>query len=90
MLVICDELVAMAKRILRGVRVDEETLAVEEIRAGAKTGHYLSTDHTARLFRSEFFLPRLFDRLSVQEWEMQGKPTAYDRARERVATILGS
>jgi trimethylamine--corrinoid protein Co-methyltransferase len=89
MLVICDELVAMAKRILRGVRVDEETLAVEEIRAGAKSGHYLSTDHTARLFRSEFFLPRLFDRLSVQEWEMQGAPTAYARARERVREILG-
>lgn len=90
MLVICDELVAMAKRILRGVEVTAETLAVEVIREGARSGHFLTSEHTATMFRREFFLPRLFERYSIQEWELQGAPTAYDRARERMRAILGA
>ncbi len=88
MLVICDEIVAMAKRILAGIAVSDETLAAEVITGVGPGGHFLDHEHTARMFREEFFFPGLFGRTSLDEWEQRGRPRAEASARARVEQLL--
>jgi trimethylamine--corrinoid protein Co-methyltransferase len=87
-LVMCDEIIAMSRHLVRGIRVDEDTLAVDAIAEAAGTGDYLALDHTVRHFRREFWFPRLMDRRRYGEWAAAGKKTMGDRVRERMREII--
>jgi trimethylamine---corrinoid protein Co-methyltransferase len=88
MVVICDELARMIKHVLRGVTVDEDTLAVDVIRETGFGGSFLSADHTLRHFRKELYFPSLFQRQTIDQWLAEGAKTAYEVAHDRVEEIL--
>ncbi len=76
-------------RFIEGVRVDAGTLALDLIeQVGPIPGDFLTSAHTREHYRREMFLPRAADLLSYQEWERQGRRSALDRAKERMAQIL--
>jgi trimethylamine:corrinoid methyltransferase-like protein len=81
-LIIDCEINAMVGRILRGIDVTEDTLALSQIEEVAQSGSFLGTQHTRRTWRSEQLLPRLADRLGYEAWQAQGAKTMADRARE--------
>jgi trimethylamine--corrinoid protein Co-methyltransferase len=88
MVAICDEMVHMIKRILSGIAVTEETLAVDVIRKVGHGGSYLSEDHTVKFFRQELFFPRLFRRQTIEQWLKSGGKMIHEAAHERVTEIL--
>jgi trimethylamine--corrinoid protein Co-methyltransferase len=88
MVVICDELVRMIKHVLRGIIVDDETLAIDVIREAGYGGSFLSTEHTVRHFRKELYFPSLFQRKTIDQWLSEGSRTAYELAHDRVEEIL--
>ncbi|NLG49888.1 MAG: hypothetical protein GX552_07245 [Chloroflexi bacterium] len=88
MAVICDELAYMIKRILRGITVNDDTLALDVIQEVGHGGHFLATDHTARLFREELFFPNLFRRQPIEKWQERGSKSMAEVAHERVQAIL--
>ena len=88
MLVMSDEVIGMAKRILQGVKVTPETLAVHVIEEVGPGGHYLTRDHTRTHFKTETWFPRLIDRQMRRPWESGGKRTMAQRVRSRVKEIL--
>jgi trimethylamine--corrinoid protein Co-methyltransferase len=88
MVVICDELVHMIKRILAGIEVNEETLAVDVIRHAGHGGSFLQEDHTVKFFRKELFFPRLFRRQTIEQWLGSGGKMIHEVAHERVLEIL--
>jgi trimethylamine--corrinoid protein Co-methyltransferase len=88
MVVICDELVHMIKRILAGIDVTEDTLAVDVIRKVGHGGGFLQEDHTVRYFRQELFFPRLFRRQTIEQWLNAGGKMIHEVAHERVLEIL--
>lgn len=88
MVVVCDELVRMVKHVLRGVTVDDDTLALDAIRAAGPGGSFLSSDHTVRHFRQELYFPALFRRQTIDQWLASGGRMAHEVAHERVKSIL--
>jgi len=88
MLVMCDEVVGMARHILRGITVTPETLAVDVIERVGPGGHYLTQEHTRQHFRAEVWLPTLMDRRMRRTWEADGRQTMADRVRAKVRDIL--
>lgn len=88
MLLICDEMVHMVKRVMAGIHVNDETLALDVIKEVAPGGEFLSHPHTARLFRKELFFPVLFRRQSIDQWLESGARPIVDIAHEQVRTIL--
>jgi trimethylamine--corrinoid protein Co-methyltransferase len=88
MLVMADEVIGMAKRILRGVRVDADTLASDVIERVGPGGHYLTQPHTRQQFREEMWVPSLMDRQMRRAWEASGRQTMADRIRAKVLHIL--
>jgi len=88
MLVMSNEAIGMAKRILGGITVTPETLAVDVIEQVGPGGHYLTQEHTRQHFRKEVWFPTLMDRQMRRGWEASGKKTMAERVRSRVKDIL--
>jgi trimethylamine--corrinoid protein Co-methyltransferase len=90
-MVIDNDMSGAALRLLRGIEVDDERLALREIEAAVfGQGHYLDQPQTLALMRTEYLYPEVGDRRSLEEWEEAGSPTVYALAHERVKGILSS
>jgi trimethylamine---corrinoid protein Co-methyltransferase len=88
-LVLDNESVDFAKRLLRGFEVDEERLAAPVIADVGPGGHFLMHDHTLRHFRQEQWFPGdLWTRQTYDDWQAGGELTVMDRALARVEHIL--
>lgn len=90
MLVMSDEVIGMAKRILGGIRVTPETLAVDIIERVGPGGHFLAQEHTRKHFRDQMWFPTLMDRQMRRAWAASGGLTMADRIRTKVLRILDS
>ena len=88
MLVMSDEVIGMAKRVLAGVTITPETLAVDTIERVGPGGHYLTQEHTRHHFRKELWFPALMDRQQRRSWQSSGGKTMAERVRARVLDIL--
>lgn len=88
MLVMSNEVIGMMKRILRGVLVDADHLALDVIDRVGPGGHYLADDHTLNFFRSEFWMPELIDRTNFDTWKENGSKSLGDRVHEKVLDLL--
>lgn len=86
--VIDNEIIGMAKRILRGIVVNDKTLAFEEIKGVGAGGSYLVTQHTADFFRKEIYLTTISDRNLRDAWEKLGSLDGRERARIEAKRIL--
>jgi len=88
--VIDDEIVGMAMRLLRGIDVTEETIALEAIQrvTGDRHPHYLMDAHTMQFMRSELFHPPQADRQNRAAWEMAGQQDTRTRAISRLEKLL--
>ncbi len=82
------EIYAIVHKMLGGIVVNDETLALDAIAAVGPGGNFLSQKHTRRHMR-EIFLPQFMDRRPYNEWEAKqdGAPDwALDKARNILAT----
>ncbi len=87
--VIDNEILGMAMRVVQGIEVTDETLALDTIDAVGPGGHFLMADHTLRHMRSEFYYPStVVDRQSWDTWHQDGALDARERAREIARDIL--
>jgi trimethylamine--corrinoid protein Co-methyltransferase len=91
-LVIDAEGIAMAKRMLDGMKVHTETLATGFYEGvDFRGGDFLKQRITMKLFQKEQYMPgKVIDRDSVRGWKESGSPDTFGRARLRVQEILAS
>ena len=88
-LLIDNEMYSMIARFLRGITVNEETLAADLIKkVGPIPGNYLKEPHTRKWWREEQFLPTLNYRLTYDEWVQDGAKDVAVRAKEQAKEIL--
>ena len=87
-LVIDDEICGMIYRVLKGVTIDEESLARDVISSVGPGGHYLGQMHTIKFLDREQYTPKISNRESREAWEKTGAKNLRDVARERVKNIL--
>ena len=85
-----DEAIGYARRITRGIEVNEDTLAVDVIHNVGPNGHYLREAHTRRYYKNEFWYPNISDRRNFEEWDMMGRTSFKERTIARVRDILAS
>lgn len=89
-MVIDNEIIGYIKRIMRGVEVDEETLAYDVIEEIGPQGNFLVHEHTIEYFRDEFYRPILSDRQTAGQWEQSGSLDAAQRANKQWKEILAN
>ena len=86
-LVMDDEIARMVKHVVGGIRVDDESLAVDDIAAVGAFGDFLSLDATMKHMR-EASQPELIDRRVREDWEARGSSDLYQRALLKARHIL--
>jgi len=84
-LVMDNEILGMCQRVLRGIEVNDETLATELLIEKGPGEDFLTEEHTLRFMRSEFFTPRLANREKREIYAPE--QTAQARARAFVQGI---
>ncbi len=91
-LVIDAEGIAMAQRMLQGMKIHTETLATGFYEGvNFKGGDFLKQKITMQLFREEQHMPgKVIDRDSMRGWKEAGSLDTFTRARTRVNEILAS
>lgn len=90
-LVIDAEIIGMARRLIRGIEVRDDPIALTLIRALGHRADYLATPHTVEWFQREFYIPSsVVDRGSLDAWEKAGAASALERARSRVDELVAS
>ena len=87
-LVVDNEIAKMVRKVLGGIPVNEDTLAVDVIRKVGAGGHYLMEEHTLKHMRTTQSQSRLFDRNSRSTWQSKGATDLATRATEEARTIL--
>jgi len=90
LLVMNDEIIAMARRVMRGIEVNDETLMLDLIDEVGPGGEFISTVETARRCRTEIWNPTLMDRNAWFNWEAAGSQTMSDRIKARLRKILAT
>jgi trimethylamine--corrinoid protein Co-methyltransferase len=78
----------MVLRLVSGIDVDTETLAVNTIKNVGPGGNYITEEHTVKHMFREFFYPTLAIRMNFDRWQEQGKPTPLSNARELARSWL--
>jgi trimethylamine--corrinoid protein Co-methyltransferase len=88
MLVMNDEIIGMARRMMRGIEVNDETLMLDLIDKVGPGGEFISQKETAKNFRKEIWLPRLMDRQPWNQWVKGGSLSMLERIQTRIREIL--
>lgn len=86
-LVMDNDFAGMIKQVVRGIRVDDEYLAVDVIREVGPFGDFMSHEHTLRHMR-ETSDPRIIDRRRRDDWKSRGGLDIHQRALEEARRIL--
>ena len=89
-LILDNDLLGQAQRCVRGIEVNDETLALDQMRATCLggPGHYLGTDQTLGRMQVDYVYPDLGDRTSPKEWVEKDKPDLIERAVAKKEKIL--
>jgi trimethylamine--corrinoid protein Co-methyltransferase len=89
-LILGNDLIGQALRCVRGIEVNDDTLALDQMRTVCMggPGHYLGTEQTLGRMQTDHVYPELGDRTSPKEWEENGKPDLVTKARARKEEIL--
>jgi trimethylamine--corrinoid protein Co-methyltransferase len=88
LMVASDEIIDMVKRILRGIPVTDETMALDVMDTVGPGGHYLEHDHTYDRFKTEIWRPKLLDRQNWDNWSATGSKRHGERVHDRVIELL--
>jgi trimethylamine---corrinoid protein Co-methyltransferase len=89
-LVLDNDIIGAVQRTIRGIEVNEESIAVETIRDVCLNGpgHYLGSDQTLKRMQTEYVYPVVGDRRSPNDWTERGATDVVDRAMQKTKEIL--
>jgi len=87
-LVIDNEILGYLERVVRGMRANKETLAVDLVRKVGHGGQFLKELHTLRQLKSEHWIPSITCRTSFGRWINKGGHNIVQSAREKALRIL--
>jgi trimethylamine--corrinoid protein Co-methyltransferase len=91
-LILSDDLIGQSQRCIRGIEVNDETMALDQMASVCMggPGHYLGTDQTLGRMQTDHVYPTFGDRTSPKEWVEIGKPNLVAKATKRKEEILAA
>ncbi|MFT6641114.1 MAG: trimethylamine--corrinoid protein Co-methyltransferase, partial [Flavobacteriaceae bacterium] len=81
---------AMGYRMAEGIQWDDFDEALSTVRDIGPGGHYLGHAHTLANFQKAFFMPKLFDNNSFEQWVAEGSKNVTERALTEARSLLNA
>ena len=90
-LVIDNDIFKMVRKVMQGITIDDENLAVDVIKAVGPGGDFLMQPHTIKYMRTLGSKPNIIERGNYERWKTKcgGKDMA-ERAAEKAAHLLAT
>ncbi|HSB66825.1 MAG TPA: trimethylamine methyltransferase family protein [Anaerolineales bacterium] len=88
MTVFANEVIEQSRQFAKGFIINDDTLALEEVRKADVGGSFVSARQTMQLFREAYHTSNIFPRLSLEKWQELGGPEATKYLRERTLDLL--
>lgn len=88
-IVLDEEIIGMVNRLLKGIRVDDETLRFDEIRKVGPRGAFFY-GRTPKIYREEIYLTKLFNKEDASTWQNAGAKSISSTAHEEIEKRLAS
>jgi trimethylamine---corrinoid protein Co-methyltransferase len=89
-LVLTDEVISMAARIMRGVDVNADTIMMDLIEKVGPGGTFMNQAKSVARCRSEAWVPSILDRSPFSAWDKNGRQETNDAVRKKLQKILSS
>ncbi len=89
-LVIDNDIFKMIRKVMQGMHIDDENLAVDIIKSVGSGGDFLMQEHTMKYMRTLPSTPNLIERGNRENWLESGGKGLAERAAERAAEILAN
>jgi len=89
-LVIDNDIFKMIRKVMQGMHVDDENLAVDIIKSVGPGGDFLMQEHTMKYMRTLPSVPNQIERGNRENWLAAGGKGLAERAAERAAEILAT
>jgi trimethylamine--corrinoid protein Co-methyltransferase len=87
-MVLAHDAIAQARRFARGFALDGGLDAEREIAAAGPGGSFVTTERTLDYVRGGRYCSGLFDNLTLEAWQSQGRPSAVQRLRDHTVQLL--
>ena len=87
LLVMTDEVVGQLRRIMDGITLTRESMALDAIREVGPGGHFLTCDHTLDNYRDNW-MPGITNRETFERWTEWGSLSMEDRCKMKITDIL--
>ena len=88
-LVIDAEYIGMLKRLLAGVQIREQPIALNLMREMGHKAEYLAHPHTLQYFQQEQYIPsKVIDRMSFDAWQSSGAKNTFSRAADIAQNLI--
>jgi trimethylamine--corrinoid protein Co-methyltransferase len=88
MTVMGDEVIGMVRRFVRGIEINDDTMALDVIDRVGPGGHFLGDEHTRLHHRRSNWLPTLIDRNNHDTWRTMGAQSYGERANARARELV--
>lgn len=88
--IIDDDVAKTLGKIVEGFSVNDDTIGLDIIKEVGSSGTFLNTKQTRTMWRTEDYMPKIFDKTTYQEWIKTGKKTVVDKAKERYEEIIAT
>ena len=85
-----DDVANTIGRIVEGINVNDDTIGLDTIKEVGSTGTFLSTKQTRTYWKTEDYMPKVFDKTTYKEWIDSGKKTVIDKAKQRYEEIIAT
>jgi trimethylamine--corrinoid protein Co-methyltransferase len=89
-LLIDNEIIGMCERVLKGIEVNSDTLAVDMLEKVGPGGDFLGQEHTILHMLNEFYDTGLADRTLYDEWVASGRKDMKERARKKLDHLIAN
>jgi trimethylamine--corrinoid protein Co-methyltransferase len=85
-----DEMIGNIKRLLRPIRIDEETVPFQVMDKVGPGGNFLIEEHTVNTFKDTFWFPRFLDRNVFEIWQKEGCKDVRAALNEKAKEIFNN
>ena len=82
-----NEFIDMILKVVNGIQITDETLAMDVIREVGPAGEFITHEHTYNNFK-KLSNPKMMDRDNRENWEAAGSPDIAELAFEKSQDIL--
>ncbi len=83
-----EELIGYTRKVLEGIPVDDDRLATDAIKRVGFDGNFMTDKTTIKYLRTDYYQPKILNRLSREDWVKQGSKDINARAKERIQQLM--